>query len=519
MTVTNLVLPNLYRDSVMLMRISQELERLDGVRRATAMMGTPNNRSLLSDAGLLTDEGDSASPNDLILAIEASPDLDSASVVSRAQELLRGETGPRGPDTATAPRSLNGALENMPEANLALISVPGQYAAYEAAKALDLGLNVFLFSDNVSIEDEVALKARASKSGLLMLGPDCGTAMVGGMPLGFANAVARGRVGLVSASGTGLQQVMCLLDAAGEGVSQALGVGGRDLDDRVGGLMMMKCLELLDSDPGTDVIVLISKPPGPRTRQRVLDALSRCSKPCVVCFLDVEKSPEIPEVYFESRLDGTARRALKLLGSGSGADRRMEDPFNVRLLMELDQGLGDSRLIRGLYSGGTLRDEAGLVLRENGFGTVSGESEGPGEISLTDYERDGRHRLVDLGDDSLTVGRPHPIIDLRLRCELLVASASEPDVGIILMDVVLGYGAHPDPASELTPVLRKCQGIAEDLKRALAVIIVLCGTSGDPQSVGHQKASLESAGAIVVRSNAQAALIAAALARGDLSLV
>ena len=519
MTVTNLVLPNLYRDSVMLMRVSQELEKLDGVRRATAMMGTPNNRSLLNDAGLLTDEGDTASPNDLILAIEASPTLNSISVVSRAQELLRGETVPRGPGNEHGVRSISGALENMPDANLTLISVPGQYAAYEAAKALDLGLNVFLFSDNVSIEDEVALKTKAMDSGLLMLGPDCGTAVVGGMPLGFANAVSTGRVGLVSASGTGLQQVMCLLDAAGEGVSQALGVGGRDLDDRVGGMMMMKCLGLLDSDPETDVIVLISKPPGGRTRQRVLEALSQCSKPCVVCFLGVEKSPEVPGVYFESRLDGTARRALELLGSGSGADRRMEDPFNVRLLMELDQGLGDSRLIRGLYSGGTLRDEAVLVLRENGLGAVSTEPEEHGAISLEDDDREGRHRLVDLGDDSLTVGRPHPIIDLRLRSEMLIGAASEHHVGIILMDVVLGYGAHPDPASELAPVLRECQGIADDRRRALAVVIVLCGPSGDPQSMAHQRAALESAGAIVVRSNAQAALIAAALARGDLSLV
>jgi hypothetical protein len=235
--------------------------------------------------------------------------------------------------------------------------------------------------------------------------------------------------------------------------------------------------------------------------------------------MGVGRSPEVPGVFFESRLDGTAGKALELLGSGSGASRRMEDPFNVQLLMELDQGLGDSRLIRGLYSGGTLRDEAYLVLRENGFGAVSAEPEGPGAISLEDNEREGRHRLVDLGDDSLTVGRPHPIIDLRLRCEMLVGAASEPHVGIILMDVVLGYGAHPDPASVLAPVLRECQGIAKDLRRALAVVIVLCGTSGDIQSVANQRATLESAGAIVVRSNAQAALIAAALARGDLSLV
>ena len=257
----------------------------------------------------------------------------------------------------------------------------------------------------------------------------------------------------------------------------------------------------------------------PRKRQGILEALSISSKPCVVCFLGVESNAEIPGVFFESRLDGTAGKALDLLHTGDGAKRRVEDPFSVQLLMELDQGMGDSRLIRGLYSGGTLRDEASLVLIENGLSAISAQTEQPGAVSLKDNESPGRHRLVDLGDDSLTVGRPHPIIDLRLRCEMLVEAASEARVGVILMDVVLGYGAHPDPASELAPVIRECLRIADERKRALAIVIVLCGTSGDPQSVVYQRATLESAGAFVVRSNAQAALIAVALARGDLSLV
>ena len=286
MTTRNLIFGNTYRDSVVLMRLSRELTAMDGIEQATAIMGTDNNKVLLKQAELLVETGQNAGANDIIVAFRGSFEDTETSVASKIRELL--ESDRSGADGAREyrPKTLDGALAALPEANLAVKSVPGEYAAYEASKALDRGLHVFLFSNNVSVEDEVSLKNRALDLGLFMLGPDCGTAIINNSPFGFTNAVTEGRVGFVSASGTGLQQVTCLLAAGGEGVSQAWGVGSRDLDDRVGGLMMLQGLRTLENDPASEVVVLISKPPGPATQERVLAALRACSKPCVVCFLN-----------------------------------------------------------------------------------------------------------------------------------------------------------------------------------------------------------------------------------------
>ena len=324
MSIRNLVLSNHYRDSVMLMRLSQNIEGLAGVEQATVMMGTENNKTLMDNAALLTDDGRAARPNDLVIALRlSSADLET-SVVPSIHELLEARGTEGSSELNFTPKSLDSAVAVSPGANLALISVPGPYAAYEATKALDLGLNVLLFSNNVSIEDEVELKLRAVERDLFMLGPDCGTAIINGVPLGFANNASHGRVGLVSASGTGLQQVICLLAASGEGVSQALGVGGRDLDDRVGGVMMLAGLHALESDEDTEVIILISKPPDELTRGRILDAVSKLEKPCVVCFLGFQgQSTESHGVFIEPTLDSTATKTLALLGPNGSVEAQL----------------------------------------------------------------------------------------------------------------------------------------------------------------------------------------------------
>ena len=291
MTVKNHVLKNLYRDSVALMRLSREMEGLDNVEQATAIMGTDNNKDLLDQAGLLADTGKSATPNDLIVAFNLTPPGVEEAVMASVQERLTAARQSTGGGTDYRPRSLEGAIQALPQANLAMISVPGEYAAHEAKKALDLGLNVLLFSDNVPLEDEVNLKQQAANLGLLMMGPDCGTAIINGAPLGFANAVSTGRVGLVSASGSGLQHVMCLLAEAGEGISHALGVGGRDLSFEVNGAMMLEGLRALQDDSATEIIVLISKPPAQSARDRVLEAASKSGKPCVIAFLGDQGQP------------------------------------------------------------------------------------------------------------------------------------------------------------------------------------------------------------------------------------
>ena len=519
MTIRNLVFRNSYRDSVVLMRLSQDLTREDGVERATAIMGTANNKELLEGAGLLVQSGSKAGANDLIIAVQlASQDAESV-VTGRVQEIMDSEKRVAGSGPHYRPRSLDGALSTLPEANLAVISVPGEYAAYEAGKALDLGLHVLLFSDNVSLEDEVALKQQALGLGLFMLGPDCGTALINGVPVGFANVVPRGRVGLVSASGTGLQQVMCLIAAGGEGVSQALGVGSRDLDDRVGGAMMLEGLRALDRDPATEVIVLISKPPGPAANERVLAALRQCSKPCVVCFLGMDAgNPDTASVFVEDTLQGAASRVLRLLGGDTSTP---EPTVPTALLTRLDEINGalapGRRYIRGLYSGGTLCYESLLFLRGRGIEVASNlELEG---IETLDDEQSSGHVLIDLGDDRFTVGVPHPMIDPRLRCERIVREAADPKVGIMLVDVMLGYGAHPDPASDLSSAFREAHSVASEAGHDIACVAVLCGTPGDPQSLAEQRAKLEAAGVLVVPSNIQAIGIAAALTLGDLSIV
>jgi succinyl-CoA synthetase alpha subunit len=483
-----LVVRNTYRDSVELMRVAAEVERQAGVERAAVVMATPANLGVLATAGLLDDAARSAGPNDLVIAV-AGP----AEALALARSLLSGQAA--SPTAAAterpAPRTLTEALVEAPDARLALISTPGPYATAEALKALKRGLHVFLFSDNVSVEDEIELKALARRKGLLLMGPDCGTAILDGVPLGFANAVRRGAVGLAGASGTGLQQVTCLVDRLGSGVSQAIGLGGRDLDDRVGGSMMLAAIERLAADEETRVMVLLSKPPGPAVARRVLAAASQAGKPVVANFLgEAHEVTRQDGVVLVPTLEDAAAWAVALLAGE-------EPPASGAWPVELAAGVAEAaaRLapgqwrIVGLYSGGTLCKEARHLL-------------GP------------EHVLLDLGDDEFTVGRPHPMIDCRLRNERIVAAAEDPSTAVILLDLVLGYGAHPDPAGETAPAIEEARRRAAADGRSVAVVASVCGTPADPQGLERQEARLRAAGVLLAPTNAAAARAAAQVVGG-----
>jgi FdrA protein len=497
------IFKNSYRDSVELMQIAAELESIAGIDRAGLVMATPANREVLASAGLLSDAAASAGPNDLVVAVASKDDGVATQALERAAERLAGP-GSEGPSetTRTDARTLaEGVAEG--GANLALISTPGTYATAEALKALKRGLNVFLFSDNVPVEDEIELKSLARARGLLVMGPDCGTAILDGVPLGFANAVRRGTIGLIGASGTGLQQVSCLIDRYGAGVSQAIGVGGRDLDERVGGTMMLAALERLGADPGTDLIVLISKPPAASVAAVVLAAAGAVEKPVIINFLGgdpaaVTAAGAIPAATFEA----AARIASEMaLGRPAASDdsRAAAGPNGSssaaihEAIYEAQAGLASEQWrIRGLYSGGSLAGEAKLVLR-----AALGESAAK------------RHEILDLGEDEYTVGRPHPMIDPRLRNEYLSATAAEPSTAVILLDVVLGYGANADPAGALAGAIDAARADAARAGRRFVVIASVCGTSTDPQDLVAQEARLAEAGVILAPSNAQAAVLAA----------
>lgn len=443
MTERVIVRRGAYFDSVTLMLVSRAAGATEGAEDVAVGMATPLNLELLRDQGF---EVDDAGPNDLVIAVRARDDEAIEAAVAAVDRELASKDAPTRVERAAA-RSLAAAARRDDELSLAFLSIPGEHVPYEAAAALEAGLHVFCFSDGVSLEDEVRLKRQAVERGLLFMGADCGTAIIDGVGLGFANAVRRGPVGIVGASGTGIQEVSCLLDAAGVGVSHAIGVGGRDLSAEVGGLMTRAGLERLAADGATRAIVVISKPPDPEVAAAIKAVT--VGKPVVL--------------GFDLTLEQVAARAAELVGGA------LETP-QARLTRPPVRGD-----VRGLYSGGTLCSEAARIV---GHGT-----------------------FTDFGADEYTQGRAHPMIDQSLRLEHL-AAAPEP---VLLLDVVLGFGAHPDPAGELAPVI-------EGLDRH--VIVALVGADGDPQGLAAQRERLEAAGAVVVRGNATAAALAKEAAGG-----
>jgi succinyl-CoA synthetase alpha subunit len=505
------IIPNTYRDSVSLMQLSASLKEVAGVEEASAIMATEGNLALLAEVGLV-DRGMAAQPSDLLVVVRAKSEAAANAAVARVEAALKARApsaAPGGPVAAAAPRSIGMALDASPDANLALVSVPGEYAAAEAQKALARGLNVMLFSDNVALADEIALKREASNRQLLVMGPDCGTAIIDGVPLAFANRVRRGAVGCVAASGTGLQQVTALVDRLGEGLSQAIGTGGRDLKEEVGGLTMLAGLDALAADRETKVIVLISKPPAPAVAAHVLAAAAKARKPVVVCFVGAAAAKLPGRSLHQVRTLEDAARAAVALARGRKPPKPASAPHLGKGVPRLARG---QRFVRGLFSGGTFCYEASLLLGE-ALGQVWSNAPVRHEDELDDPFKSRGHTVIDLGDDVFTRGRPHPMIDHRLRNERMVREARDPEVAVILVDVVLGYGSHPDPAAEMAPAIAAARAAAAKRGRRIAFVGAVCGTDADPQGLARQEAALAKAGVILGSSNAEAVRIAAAIAR------
>lgn len=514
MVVTSRSLPDVYQDSVKLMRAASDVVEGYEVEEALAVMATDENKAMVIDAGLLDEtELRSFGPNDLLLVVEAEDEAIATEAVDALEDGVRGArpTG-RASDTAgaPAPRSLTSAIGELPDANLALVSVPGDYAAREAWKGLHAGLHVHVFSDNVSIAEECALKEHASEAGRLVMGPDCGTAILNGVPLGFANAVDRGPIGVVAASGTGLQEVTSLVDRAGSGVSQAIGTGGRDLSAEVGGLTMRQGLERLDDDPDTEVIVLVSKPPAPETAETLLDTVEGVETPVVVQFIGADASAiESAGAVPAETLDDAARRAVEAVdpdGTVSFDDgvEGFSRPSDAEAIAdELGSPSSGRTDVRGLFSGGTFAVEAATLLGDQLGELGSNVAAG---TALDDPLSPSGHAVVDLGADTFTRGRPHPMIDPGLRTEQLRAALADDDVLLVLLDVVLGHGAHEDPAAPVVEAVGEAR--AGDWP---AVVASVCGTRADPQGWSELVGTLQAAGIYVTESNADAARLAGEL--------
>ncbi len=497
--------PGCYQDSARLMQVSRELAALPGVSEAVAMMGTETNRRLLVDAGFQEAELARATPLDMIVALRTESPEALDAVRAALGRLLAGKgagaAAGGGAAASRRPGTVAEALETHPEANLVSVAVPGPYAAFVAHRALDAGRSVFLFSDNVSLADEVSLKRRAAGLGLLVMGPDCGTAILSGVGLGFANRVDRGPVGIVGASGTGIQELSCLLDRRGVGISHAIGTGSRDLSEAVDGAMTEAGLALLARDPETRCVLLVAKHPAEGVARRLHGLLAKLGKPVAVRYLGEPARGAVDGVLYAGSLDEAAEAAAKRAGARPAPA--------VAASVEPDEGLGPSQAIGdvrlvGLFGGGSLAAEARCVLAARGVETVVPEE----KLSAARPLPLG-NLIVDTGDDAYTVGRPHPMVDQTVRCELIRAAGADLSVHVLLLDLVLGDGVHPDPAPELV----RCVVAARAARggRPLAVVVSVCGSRRDPQGTARQEDVLRHAGIHVESSASRAAAEAATL--------
>jgi len=496
------ILGDAYFDSVVLMGVAARIKSRPGIREAAFFMGTSANKRLLAAVGMTSPDVEAANAGDTVLCVETEDAAQATTALDEAVAALMGKKQAADESKAgqARPRGLCGALREAQAkdgANLALISLPGRYVESEAMRALKRGLNVFIFSDNVPLDAEVRLKSEAVARDLLCMGPDCGTAWIGGVGLGFSNEVPRGRVGIIAASGTGLQAVACMLAAQGEGVSHGIGVGGRDLSREVEGRMTLLALQRLQQDAGTEAIIIASKPPAPEPLRKLENAIASLTKPVVIACLGAAERHMGKNVWVSTLADavGATVAGLRKMPWQPAA---FSDARSVHdAVMRLGSSARGKPLL-GVFTGGTLAHEAEIVLRPF-LGEVSYGDESAIEA--------GRHCILDLGDDRYTQGRPHPMIDPQPRADLLDAQGAK--AGVVLFDLVLGRCSHADPAEPLASAMRSLRSRLGDSAPAFVGAVV--GTTEDSQNLALQTSKLRDAGAIVLPDNAQAARLAALL--------
>ncbi len=495
MTITKVeIRSGAYYDSVILMQLQRSLAEQPGIIDAGVVMGTNANKEVLAQSNMLVSEAEIAGSDDLVIVVTGDDETSAQAALDKVDELVSSRRSSGG-EKGYRPHSMETAAKMLPNANWVLVSVPGRYAAGVSRQALSLSKHVFLYSDNVALEDEISLKQQAAQKGLLVMGPDCGTAIVNGIGLGFANKVRKGPIGIVAASGTGLQQVCVRIHQMGSGITHALGTGGRDLSEAVNAITARQGLDLMARDPDTKVIVLVSKPPSPMVADGLIKAARSVGKPVVVNFIGyASASRRVDNIFFATTFDEAAEIAIRLIDS----------PEDFGAQPDISKFAPGQRYLRGLFSGGTLQYESLLIL-QNYLPVVYSNAPLYKKNKLEDSLVSKEHTVIDLGEDEFTVGRLHPMMDNDLRIRRLVKEAADPEVAVILLDVVLGYGAHRNPASELAPAIAAGIKTATDAGRRLEVLAVVSGTDEDPQGMENQIKMLKDSGARVETSNDAAA--------------
>lgn len=479
-----------YQDSVVLMLLTNEISTIEGVKKVSIMMATPANKDIFKQSGLDTEELMAATANDMVVVADVDDEAMLDVIMENVEAFLKKQsTSNNASKGSESVKSWEKALDKLPDANLAVISIPGAYAALEADRALDQGLNVFMFSDNVTIEDEKALKEKAHAKGLSVMGPDCGTGIIQGVPIAFTNSVSKGSIGIIGASGTGIQELTTIIDRLGEGVNNAIGTGGRDLSTTVGGITMMDMIDAMEKDETVKVLIVISKPPAQAVREKISARLSGFSKPVITLFLGEKPEYHEENFYHTYTLDEAARLAVSLV-------RGKEVP---EATVDVDESefykAEDNKTIKAYYSGGTLANEAAMLIKD-----ALNVTDPPEDIEGYMLQLDG-NIVVDLGDDAYTQGKPHPMIDPAKRIECMQEAVDDESTGVILLDIMLGYGSHPDMAGALLPTIKELQAKADAANRKVFFVATVCGTRRDYQGYDEAVNKLKDAGVIVCENN------------------
>ena len=494
---------NQYYDSVFLMSVNKRISQAKGVQQTAVLMGSPVNKQLLAGIGIQGAQIDAAQPNDLVVAVIAETPQIVDDVLGRLDEWLQAieESAPE-----SSLHTLEDGLIRKPNANLVVISVPGNYAAREAKKALEAGLNVFLFSDNVSIEDELKLKQYATRQKLLVMGPDCGTSLIGGVGIGFANVVRKGSIGAIGAAGTGLQEFTSQVHNAGFGISHAIGTGSHDLSDKIGGLTSLAAMDALESDPQTKIIAIISKPPGSNTLDKLIKRIKVCKKPVIGCFLGTHVEPEGLPANFQATC--TIDEAVQLATmTADGKQVALLNPFTPQELewiaKERKAWSSGQKYLRGLFAGGTFCYQSQQILENDNIAVYSNTPLNQ-KYKLANPDHSLGHTVVDMGDGYYTVGKPHPMIDGTMRKQRILVESRDSQLAVLLLDFILGYNASMDPVGDLLDALIEARHAVDQRGGALTVVASICGTESDPQDLTLQTTMLQEAGVFVFRSNAKA---------------
>lgn len=499
------VYPNQYYDSVQLMYISSAIKKKQGVETAFVAMGTQANKEIFRDLKMSGGAVINAGPNDMILGVRAADLKECEQAVSEIQDFLNSSGCPAKKNDVSF-SCIESAVKENSEANLCIISVPGEYAKNEAVKALNAGLHTLIFSDNVPLEDEREIKLLAAEKGLLCMGPDCGVANINGISFLVGSIVRKGPIGICAASGVGLQEAAVLIHQAGSGISQGIGTGGKDLKDKVGGLTMLSGIDALERDEETEIIVLISRKPENRTLETVLNRISKCVKPVIVCFMGCgeDEITKTGAVYAQN-LEDAARKALAFAGIDfKKADMEQIEEMASRCAETMS---GEQKYIRGLFCGGTFAEEAMVTMQED-IGVIYSNAPLREELRLAKSTASFKNTVVDYGEEEFTINRPHPVIDVEPRALGIMREAKDPEIAVMLLDFILGPAVNQDPAGAVIDEIKAAMKMVSSRGGKLAVVASVCGTEADPQKRSVQEDKLLKAGVIVCPDNYQASLLA-----------